>query len=449
MSEYSYGDWNYTHGAQTATISETGYYLAECWNVNNEASNKNLPISITSTGETIFTLDKRNAYNASALDVRDLHYSAAIFKFDAEGTVSFDCSGTTGSYTAQLYTIIKLPYEPENLTIEYFQSGSDNNTITQNHNLNLSETSFGKCLVQFLEMRRNSIAVPTISISTPAESTPLTFSNDGAANCRIAGAFCELDGNLALTSTNSGGNSYASKIYTILFIPGVTGYTVVFNANGGTGSMVNQNIAYDTPTALNPNTFTRFGKRFIGWATSPNGEVTYTDEEVVENIAGGEPTITLYAVWTTDSTVEINIAYNASDVIKADKDVTNILTVTGVFKSNTSIIDPTFIIECDPVDVSQANYMSIPIFRRSYFITNFTVINSRLVEIVGHVDVLSSFKTGWRANTGIIKRSDNSDLYNLLLNDGALKSYQDPYILTKPFPAGFEGYAFVLAVTGS
>jgi uncharacterized repeat protein (TIGR02543 family) len=73
-------------------------------------------------------------------------------------------------------------------------------------------------------------------------------------------------------------------------------YTVVFNANGGSGSMSNQSFTYDVYQNLRTNTFTRSGYAFIGWATSPSGSVVYDDAEYVRNLATGG-TVNLYAKW--------------------------------------------------------------------------------------------------------------------------------------------------------
>ncbi len=77
-------------------------------------------------------------------------------------------------------------------------------------------------------------------------------------------------------------------------------YDVVFNANGGTGSMEKQHFVYDAePTVLTKNTFTREGYTFVGWNTKADGSgTTYADEEKVRNLtdeAGGK--VTLYAQW--------------------------------------------------------------------------------------------------------------------------------------------------------
>lgn len=58
-----------------------------------------------------------------------------------------------------------------------------------------------------------------------------------------------------------------------------------------------------------------------------------------------------------------------------------------------------------------------------------------------------SFADGIRNNTAIIKRQQEQ--WNLYLNDGSLKCYQDPIILTKAFPSGFTTQEFVLAVAGA
>jgi uncharacterized repeat protein (TIGR02543 family) len=75
-------------------------------------------------------------------------------------------------------------------------------------------------------------------------------------------------------------------------------YTVAYNANGGSGSMGNQDHIYGQSKNLNTNTFTRANYVFAGWATSASGAVVYTDGQSVSTLTttNGD-TITLYAVW--------------------------------------------------------------------------------------------------------------------------------------------------------
>ena len=75
-------------------------------------------------------------------------------------------------------------------------------------------------------------------------------------------------------------------------------YAVKFNANGGTGTMADESLAYGIEKTLTANAFTRTGYTFQGWATSAEGAVVYSDKQSVSNLtttAGA--TVNLYAVW--------------------------------------------------------------------------------------------------------------------------------------------------------
>lgn len=138
---------------------------------------------------------------------------------------------------------------------------------------------------------------------------------------------------------------------------------------------------------------------------------------------------------------------NNSEPNRVTKQVSNIMTVSGVLKEDTSIIDPIIKIECNLSSVTGCNYLSIPSFGRSYFVNNIKSIRHGLVEFSCHVDVLSSFASEIRGSTAIIRRQENA--WNLYLNDGTFKVYQNPIVLTKAFPSGFSAQEFVLAVAGS
>lgn len=144
----------------------------------------------------------------------------------------------------------------------------------------------------------------------------------------------------------------------------------------------------------------------------------------------------------------IVIQTNSSENNKLDKTITDIATLTGTLRQETSIIDPVIRIEGDLSLYTGANYCTISAFGRSYFINNITSIRNGLFEISCHVDVLSSFKTQIRANSAIIHKSERN--WNLYLNDGSLKTYQNPLVYTKKFSSGFpEQEYFILGVAGS
>ena len=70
-------------------------------------------------------------------------------------------------------------------------------------------------------------------------------------------------------------------------------YTLTFDANGGTGEMNQQTAESGTEIELPESTFTRDGYIFAGWATSADGDVSYSDKAKI-TVSGN---ITLYAKW--------------------------------------------------------------------------------------------------------------------------------------------------------
>ena len=144
---------------------------------------------------------------------------------------------------------------------------------------------------------------------------------------------------------------------------------------------------------------------------------------------------------------EIKLMLNNSEPNRIDKKLDTIMSVQGTLKDETSIIDPIITIECNMSDVRNANYMHITAFNRYYFIRNIRSITNNLVEFTCHVDVLMSFRSEILANSAIIRKQEN--VWNLYLNDGSLRIYQNPNVLTRAFPSGFTHQEFVLAIAGS
>lgn len=140
---------------------------------------------------------------------------------------------------------------------------------------------------------------------------------------------------------------------------------------------------------------------------------------------------------------------NESEPERVDKTLVQLSEVEGSLRSPTSIITPIFTVQgqLDMANLATLNYIYVPDFKRHYFVTDIRGIRTGLWEISGRVDVLTSFKDQIRAQKAIIRRQENS--WNLYLNDGSFKVYQNPNVLTKPFPNGFTTNEFVLAIAGS
>lgn len=144
--------------------------------------------------------------------------------------------------------------------------------------------------------------------------------------------------------------------------------------------------------------------------------------------------------------MNIKIQRNESDDRAFNKSITNVANLSGYLRDGSSVIDPVIMVEGDISTIASCNYMTIPEFGRSYFITNMESVRNNLVRITGHVDVLTTYRSAILANTGIVRRQQN--LWNLYLDDGSFKVYNNPIVLTRAFPSGFSTMSFILAVAG-
>lgn len=143
----------------------------------------------------------------------------------------------------------------------------------------------------------------------------------------------------------------------------------------------------------------------------------------------------------------IELMRTTSPKEQLDKSMSTLLTVTGTLKEGTSIIDPVIKIQGDISNLTKCNYMFINKFNRYYFVNDIRSVTNNILEISAHVDVLTTYQDQIRGNSAIIRRQEND--WNLYLNDGSFKIYQNPIVLTRSFPSGFTTQEFVLAVAGS
>ena len=113
-----------------------------------------------------------------------------------------------------------------------------------------------------------------------------------------------------------------------------------FNSSNGTGTMSSQTLKIGESITLPANSFAKTGYKFIGWATTENGEVVYTNEQTLEM---GAQNIILYAVWAEDKE-EATISFAQANITKTygDASFTNALTNTGdgvvTYSTNSSCV---------------------------------------------------------------------------------------------------------------
>ena len=97
-------------------------------------------------------------------------------------------------------------------------------------------------------------------------------------------------------------------------------YTVRYNANGGTGEMLDMTVIYDTTVKLSSNLYERTGYSFAGWATSADEDVVYNDKQSVTNLSTiNGAVVNLYAVWDINS-YEVTYDYWTNGGIGAEED---------------------------------------------------------------------------------------------------------------------------------
>ena len=144
----------------------------------------------------------------------------------------------------------------------------------------------------------------------------------------------------------------------------------------------------------------------------------------------------------------IKLQKSKSDLNVLTKNIEDVLSIEGELRAETSIIRPIIRIETSNTDVFNCNYMTIESFGgRKYFIDDITSVRNGIIQISAHVDVLSTYDSQIRKCTGIISKQTFN--YNLYLDDGSLKAYNNPKIVTKSFPNGFTGESYLLLVAGS
>lgn len=139
---------------------------------------------------------------------------------------------------------------------------------------------------------------------------------------------------------------------------------------------------------------------------------------------------------------------NNSDYNVINKNITPIGSLTGTLRVETDLLNPT-ILFTDLTEnlLSNVNYIYITEFNRYYFVNNFTYVRNNAYEIKCHCDVLMSFKEQILEQTAVIARQENE--WNLYLDDGIFKVYNNPMVYTKEFPNSFNNQSFILAVAGA
>lgn len=99
----------------------------------------------------------------------------------------------------------------------------------------------------------------------------------------------------------------------------------------------------------------------------------------------------------------------------------NRIILNGNLREGSSIINPVIIIEGNIEEIKNRNYALIVYFNRYYFIKNYILITTNLIQLELYVDVLMSFRFEILNLTGYLSRTGNKDYQNVNIEDEYLK----------------------------
>ena len=123
------------------------------------------------------------------------------------------------------------------------------------------------------------------------------------------------------------------------------GYSIVFDANGGTGTIDAINCVYGQEYELPARGFAWEGHVFKGWSTDANGEVEHEPGAIVKNLTGSDNgVIRLYAVWEPERPVAPVITPAGGTVFMSDSCMVSISCATEgaiIYCSTTAVPRPT------------------------------------------------------------------------------------------------------------
>lgn len=141
----------------------------------------------------------------------------------------------------------------------------------------------------------------------------------------------------------------------------------------------------------------------------------------------------------------ITLYQNVSPPNYVNKDIQYVEIIEGVLRTPASVTDP--VISIARNSPTGFNYAHIAEYGRYYFLTGVSTVTDKLLSVSFHVDVLMTYKDSIANMQAIIKRQENR--FNLYLDDGIFKAYQNTKHKIIKLPYGFTEYSYILALAGN
>lgn len=146
--------------------------------------------------------------------------------------------------------------------------------------------------------------------------------------------------------------------------------------------------------------------------------------------------------------MQVELCQNLSEKNIINKSISLIDTASCTIKGPLSVENPVLILDYDS-DLQDINYIRIPEFKRSYYITDIVNFTGHRYQITCKSDVLESFKENILGLTAIIDKQQTMGDTNLFLDDGSFVSENKEFNTVINFPSGFnEGGEYILITAG-
>lgn len=344
LAGYTFAGWATTENGEVVILDkgsysvakESVYHLYAVWSANE---NKVVFNANGGSGEmqaqTICTDDKENL--SECLFAKD-GYAFGGWATTSNGSVVYSDGGLYTMGTDAEYTLYAI-WIPNNNALIFNSNGGfgsmDSITVETNETINLPKNVFtldGYTFLGWSDVQNGAVkytdeqsftmsssATITLYAVWRANENELTFnSNDGTNNEKSfnmnTGTSANLPANsftregytfLGWSTTANGVVEYADGVSYTMGAASTTLYAVwsandnriIFNSNGGSGTMDAQTIKTDASANLTNCGFERNGYIFAGWATTPTGNVVYTNG--ASYTMGVDSEYTLYAIWAT------------------------------------------------------------------------------------------------------------------------------------------------------
>lgn len=132
--------------------------------------------------------------------------------------------------------------------------------------------------------------------------------------------------------------------------------------------------------------------------------------------------------------MNLTLYKNSSDNRCINKKIKQILSLSGNLKNESSVMNPTVIIQTNIIDF---NYLYIQEFKRYYYVDNITILRTNLIQVDASVDVLMSNKDVIKYLPCLVERvNDNKKIDEFIDTNTDVERGENTEI--KTFPQGFN-----------